>query len=113
MSGLADFDKYQVEARKTAVYPNQDKNVVYPTLGLCGEAGEVAENVKKVFRDDYGIVTLERRDKLIMELGDVLWYVANLAIELGVALSAIAEENLKKLWKRKEEDKIHGEGDER
>jgi NTP pyrophosphatase (non-canonical NTP hydrolase) len=113
MLSLKDFDEYQEEARKTAIYPNLGHNLYYPTLGLCGESGEVAEKVKKILRDDGGMVSEEKRAMLVKELGDVLWYVANLAEELNVSLGLIAEMNLSKLSERKDRGKIHGEGDNR
>src|SRR4030042_4743392 len=97
MMSPLEFDRYQEEARKLAIYADIGHNLWYPALGLCGESGEVAENVKKVFRDDSGIVSQERKVKLIKELGDVLWYISNIASELGTKLSCIAEENLGKL----------------
>ena len=70
-----NFDEYQKKSRKTAIYPDLDKNFVYPTLGLIGEAGEIAEKIKKVFRDENGRMTDEKRKELEKELGDVLWYL--------------------------------------
>ncbi len=108
-----NFNEYQIEARKTAVYPNIGNNIYYPTLGLCGESGEVAEKVKKIFRDNNGIVTDESKLKLEKELGDVLWYVAQLATELNLSLDEIATNNIRKLQSRKERNQIHGSGDNR
>ena len=73
---MLTFDEYQQAARTTAQYPDMGKNFYYPTLGLAGEAGEVAEKIKKLMRDDKGALTPERREALKKELGDVLWYVA-------------------------------------
>ncbi len=108
-----DMDSYQQEARKTAIYPGAGRNIIYPVLGLAGEAGEVAEKVKKMLRDGNGVMDSERRDSIIKELGDVLWYVANIASELGTSLSEVAERNLEKLRSRKERGMLRGEGDER
>lgn len=108
-----EFNDYQKEARKTAIYPNLGKNFVYPTLGLAGEAGEVAEKVKKIIRDGNGEVTAEKKEELSKELGDVLWYVANLAEELGLNLDDIAKRNLEKLKSRQERGKLKGDGDNR
>ncbi|MBI4749311.1 MAG: nucleoside triphosphate pyrophosphohydrolase family protein [Acidobacteria bacterium] len=108
-----DFNEYQKQALKTAIYPNLGANLQYPTLGLCGETGEVAELVKKSIRDEGGEVSPERREKLIKELGDVLWYCAMLAHELGIPLSTVAEENMQKLADRQARNKIKGDGDER
>ncbi|MDQ5834622.1 MAG: nucleoside triphosphate pyrophosphohydrolase family protein, partial [Actinomycetota bacterium] len=73
------LSEYQHQSRRTAVYPDAGANLTYPALGLCGEAGECAEKVKKAIRDDGGELTGERREALAAELGDVLWYVAQLA----------------------------------
>lgn len=110
---LSDFDKYQKACKKTAVYPKIGKNFTYPTLGLLGEAGEVANKVKKIIRDDEGKLTEEKRAEIFQEIGDVMWYTAQLATELGLELSDIARDNLEKLAKRRKEDKIHGSGDNR
>jgi len=108
-----NFNEYQSEATKTAAYPNIGNNIYYPTLGLCGESGEVAEKIKKIFRDDNGIVTNESKLKLEKELGDVLWYVAQLATELDLSLDEIATNNIRKLQSRKERNQLHGSGDNR
>ena len=92
-----DLNAYQQGARSTARYPDVGANPIYPTLGLCGEAGEVADKVKKVLRDRGGSFTPEVREALKLELGDVLWYVAQLASELGFELNDVAEANLNKL----------------
>ncbi len=94
------FEEYQTKAKKTALYPNRLKNLEYPTLGLTGEAGEVANIVKKIQRDFGGEITDEIRAKLKDELGDVLWYISACADELGITLSEIAEYNVEKLAKR-------------
>ncbi len=102
---------YQQRSRATAVYPDAGSNLTYPALGLCGEAGEAAEKVKKAIRDDGGELTPERRDALAAELGDVLWYVAQLATEARLDLDAIARANLDKLLSRQERAVLHGSGD--
>jgi NTP pyrophosphatase (non-canonical NTP hydrolase) len=102
---------YQRRSRATAVYPDAGANLTYPALGLCGEAGEAAEKVKKAIRDDGGVLTDERRDALAAELGDVLWYVAQLATEARLDLDEIAESNLDKLLSRRERAVLHGSGD--
>jgi NTP pyrophosphatase (non-canonical NTP hydrolase) len=104
---------YQAASRRTAVYPGAGDNLLYPTLGLCGESGEVAEKVKKMVRDDGGVLTDERRAALAKELGDVLWYVAQVASEAGLDLDAVAEGNLVKLRARQEQGVLHGSGDDR
>lgn len=108
-----DFSTYQRRSRSTAVYPRRGKNPIYPTLGLAGETGEVAEKIKKMIRDDGGRLTASRRQELAYELGDVLWYLANLAAELGLKLSDIAALNLTKLADRKKRSALKGSGDHR
>jgi NTP pyrophosphatase (non-canonical NTP hydrolase) len=100
------FDEYQEFARSTAIYPTTCK-VTYPTLGLCGEAGEVAEKVKKYMRDGKSL------DGVGLELGDVLWYISALADDLGVTLEEVAQANVDKLKSRMERNKIKGDGDYR
>jgi NTP pyrophosphatase (non-canonical NTP hydrolase) len=104
---------YQHRSRATAVYPDAGDNLTYPALGLCGEAGECAEKVKKTIRDDGGVLSEERRAALAAELGDVLWYVAQLASEAGLDLDAIAEDNLAKLLSRRDRGVLQGSGDAR
>ncbi len=87
--------------------------MAYPALGLAGEAGEVAEHAKKAIRDDAGVVSEERREAMAKELGDVLWYVSQLASELGLELDEIAPANLEKLLSRQRRGVLSGSGDER
>jgi len=101
------FREYQIKAASFAIYPATHK-VLYPTLGLCGEAGEVAEKVKKQVRDG----TFNRHE-VAKELGDVLWYLANLANDIGYNLDEIADINIEKLSSRKDRNKIQGSGDNR
>jgi len=108
-----NFETYQINARKTAIYPSLGSNYVYPTLGLVGESGEVAEKVKKVIRDKNGFFDQETLIGLSKELGDVLWYVSNICSELNLSMEDIAQENLNKLKKRSLEGKIKGSGDNR
>jgi len=107
-----ELSNYQHLSRRTAGYP-REAWLSYPALGLCGEAGEVADHAKKTIRDDGGTVSDERRAAMAAELGDVLWYVAQLATELDLDLDAIAQANLEKLLSRKRRGVISGEGDER
>ncbi len=107
------FNDYQKKARKTAIYPKIGKNFVYPTLGLVGEAGEVAEKVKKLFRDKNGQAGKTEKEELKKELGDVLWYIANLSHEFGFSLEDVAKTNLEKLSSRKKRSRIKGDGDNR
>ena len=108
-----EFNQYQEEARKSAIYPNKGNNFIYPTLGLAGETGEVAEKIKKIIRDSDGIVSEEKKAELAKELGDVLWYISNLAEELGLKLEDVAKGNIEKLRSRLERGKVHGNGDNR
>ena len=105
-----NFNEYQKIARSTAVYPEEYK-VVYPALGLCGEAGEVADKIKKTVRGDTPLD--EVTGSIAMELGDVLWYVAVLADDLGVELEDVAKWNVDKLQRRMKSNKIKGDGDNR
>lgn len=107
------FEEYQKRSRETAVYPDRDNNVVYPTLGLAGEAGEVAEKVKKAIRDDGGVFTDMKRVELTKELGDVLWYIAQIATELQLSFEQIAVQNIDKLASRKARSVLTGSGDDR
>ncbi|RMD67670.1 hypothetical protein D6817_00960 [Candidatus Pacearchaeota archaeon] len=108
-----DFNEYQERAKETAIYPTLAFRWIYPALGLAGESGEVVEKLKKIARNKEGEISEEDRKKLGAELGDVLWYVAMLANELGLSLEKIAEDNLAKLKSRKERNVLHSEGDER
>ncbi len=101
------FNEYQKIAKTTAVYPSE-YTVVYPTLGLMGEAGEVSEKVKKHIRGD-----TETLDGLKKELGDVLWYLSAIASDLDISLEDVARTNLKKLESRLIRNKIKGTGDNR
>jgi len=105
--------EYQSRSRATAVYPDAGANLLYPTLGLCGEAGEVAEKIKKMVRDDDGILPDERRSALAKELGDVLWYLAQIATEADLDLDTVAEANIEKLTSRQRRNVLQGSGDDR
>jgi NTP pyrophosphatase (non-canonical NTP hydrolase) len=107
-----DLAEYQRLSRRTAEYP-REAWLTYPALGLAGEAGEVAEHAKKAIRDDAGQVTDERRAAMAKELGDVLWYVSQLATELGLELDGIADTNLQKLLSRQRRGVLSGSGDDR
>lgn len=110
------FDEYQEAASKTALYPEVGTGSVmalaYTGLGLS-EVGEVQNKIKKVIRDDGGVVTEEKKREIAKELGDVLWYCAMLARELGVPLQSIAAQNIEKLQSRQQRGVLHGSGDNR
>ncbi|GER79778.1 MAG: hypothetical protein JETCAE02_23430 [Anaerolineaceae bacterium] len=108
-----NFSDYQKRSRATAQYPSIGHAVVYPTLGLVNEAGEVAGKIKKVFRDKNGEIGAEARAALTSELGDVLWYLAQVCTELDISLDDVAESNLAKLLDRQQRGKIKGDGDNR
>jgi NTP pyrophosphatase (non-canonical NTP hydrolase) len=110
-SVVIGFDDYQAQAITTAIYPDQHK-IIYPALGL-GEAGEVQNKVKKIYRDCGGQWSAENRIAVAKELGDLLWYVAVLARDLDVSLGYIASENLAKLKSRQERNVLGGSGDSR
>jgi NTP pyrophosphatase (non-canonical NTP hydrolase) len=107
-----ELSEYQRLSRRTAEYP-REAWLAYPALGLAGEAGEVAEHAKKALRDDGGEVSEQRRAAMAKELGDVLWYVSQLASELGLDLDEIAQVNLDKLLSRQRRGVLSGSGDER
>ncbi len=107
-----EFSNYQKAARTTAIYGDGNK-VVYPALGLASEAGEVAGKVKKVLRDRGGTFGPETIEAIRDELGDVLWYVAVLAADLGLSLDDIAARNVEKLRSRMARGTIQGDGDRR
>lgn len=106
------LNEYQQHALDTAVY-SQEYRVIYPALGLTGEAGEVAEKIKKVLRDYNGDFQSINKHDILNEIGDVLWYVAVLTSDLGYSLEDVAVMNIEKLKSRQERDKIHGNGDNR
>lgn len=109
-----DFNSYQTRASKTAIYPTDGLNgLLYTSLGLVSEAGEVAGKVKKILRDNGGVMSDERKEQLIDELGDVLWYCAMISNELKTNLGAVASRNIDKLEDRKNRNVIGGSGDNR
>ena len=108
-----NFTEYQNLALATAIYPKKYETI-YPALGLCGEAGEVAEKIKKSIRDGLHNWPDEQfKEDLTKELGDVLWYISALASDLDISLNEIAESNLQKLASRKKRNVIGGSGDNR
>lgn len=110
-----NFNEYQSWTDETARYDGQRtiSGLNYVTLGICGEAGELANKVKKIHRDDGGSVSEEVRQKLIDETSDCLWYLARLATELGVTLESVAIHNRVKLEGRKQRGTLTGSGDNR
>ena len=109
---VSDLDMYQQVAKTTAIYP-REQAIIYPTLGLTGEAGEVANKVKKIIRDGSDSKDERLVSEIKSEIGDCLWYIAVLADDFNIKLSDIASTNLEKLEKRKEKGTIHGSGDNR
>jgi NTP pyrophosphatase (non-canonical NTP hydrolase) len=112
-----DFATYQEKSRVTAKYPNLGDNLPYLALGTTGEAGEIAEKVKKLIRDHGGAsvsnITEEQKADMVKEMGDVLWYLSQIATELGVPFTEVAERNIEKLYSRMERGAISGSGDNR
>ncbi len=106
------FEEYDTRASCTAIYP-QKYGVIYPVLGLVGEAGEVAEKVKKTIRDKDAIFDEGVRKAIASELGDVLWYLSATAREIGLSLDDIACLNIEKIESRNKRNALHGEGDSR
>lgn len=106
------LNEYQQRALETAIYSKQF-SIIYPALGMCGEAGEVADKVKKVIRDNKDEFTSEKKAEIAKEIGDVLWYCATLAHDLGYSLDEIAEMNYAKLKSRQLRGKLNGSGDNR
>lgn len=107
------FEAYESDVLSLGFYPNKGNNIVYPVLGITGEAGEIADKVKKVQRDKKGILSEEDRKALIKELGDVLWYITAMADELDISLEEVAYVNIQKIHSRRERGTLSGEGDDR
>lgn len=113
MASSPTFARYQRESRSTWSRVVVDHAILYPTLGLTNEAGEVAGKVKKIFRDKGGVIGDEDRAALKSELGDVLWYLAQICTDLDLSLQEVAEANLSKLARRREAGTLQGDGDDR
>lgn len=108
------FDDYQKEAMQTAIDPGRNfETFLYRTLGLAGEAGEVAEKVKKILRDKKGKINDSDKEEILKELGDVLWYIQALSDYFEVPLSEVAKGNLAKIHDRKKRGVSSGSGDNR
>lgn len=106
------FKEYQQKAITTKIY-KPEVGLAYVTLGIAGEAGEVAEKVKKIIRDDDGVVSEAKKVEISKELGDVLWYLAAMCDELGLDFDEVAQQNIDKLASRKERSVLTGSGDNR
>jgi NTP pyrophosphatase (non-canonical NTP hydrolase) len=109
---ISDLDMYQKVALTTAIYP-REQAIIYPTLGLTGEAGEVANKVKKIIRDGSDSKDEKLVSEIKAEIGDCLWYIAVLADDFNIKLSDIASANIEKLALRQKNNTIHGSGDDR
>jgi len=107
-----NFNEYQNAAKLTDIYPAAHALDCH-VLGLANEAGEVAGKLKKIYRDNNGEFSAEAKTNIINELGDVLWYLANIAYDIGYNLEFVAKLNIDKLASRKERNKISGSGDHR
>ena len=109
---MMTLNEYQKAAIETAVYSEKYK-IIYPALGITGEAGECSDKVKKVIRDSHGEFTDEKKREIAKEIGDVLWYCATLANDIGYSLEEVGQINIDKLMSRKQRDKLSGSGDNR
>lgn len=107
-----EVSTYQSIAVSTAIYP-KEYSIMYLALGMCGEAGEAAEKIKKIYRDKGGNVNDEDRAAIVKELGDVCWYIANIANELNASFDDVLNTNADKILARKANDTLHGTGDNR
>jgi len=116
------LNSYQRRAGNTSIYPGQGliEGILYCSLGLAGEAGEVAGRVKKILRDDkltsfedVSALSPDRKRAIVRQLGDALWYIARLASELDMPLSKVAQMNLDKLHTRQTLNRLTGQGDSR
>lgn len=114
-----NLNDYQKQAMKTDILGKgpkvkvTDSAYIAKVLGLVGEAGEVAEKYKKIIRDKAGVVSVEDKEQLKKELGDVLWYIAALSHYLGLPLEEVATTNIEKLSSRQQRGTLSGKGDER
>jgi NTP pyrophosphatase (non-canonical NTP hydrolase) len=115
---MLTMDEYQKQAERYSLYPEHgqqsERALNYTVMGLVGEAGEVANTYKKVLRGDNEFIEKDAvRSKLAAELGGVLWYVSQVATELGLRLDDIAAGNIVLLADRQRRNVIHGTGDNR
>lgn len=107
------FEEYSERRRETVVYGPNQHPLLYTVLGLCSEAGELAGKIKKMLRDDGGIMTAERQEEVMDEAGDVLWYLDAIVCEIGRSLDQAARKNIAKLASRRERGVLSGSGDNR
>ncbi len=105
-------NEYQQKAEKTNLVKGE-LALYYAVLGLTGEAGEIANAVKKIIRDNNNQITKEKIQQLKKELGDVLWYIARICSELNLNLDDVMKENIEKLYSRMQRNALHGDGDNR
>ncbi len=109
-----NFDEYEKLAARTATFDNAEKETLYYlALGIAGEAGEVVEKIKKIMRNDKGVITESKKEELVKEMGDVLWYLSQLSRFLGKPFSEVARINIEKLADRQKRGVIASEGDNR
>ena len=110
-----DFNEYEEKASDTAIFNDRslEYKLMFLGLGVTGEAGEIAEKIKKIMRNDNGIVSDEKREGIKKEIGDVLWYLSQLSRTLGFSFEEAAQGNIAKIMDRKVRDAIKSEGDDR
>lgn len=115
-----NINEYQKQAHSFSAYPSgtvgeykHNAEWIYPALGLAEEAGEVAGKFAKTVRDNDGVISNDRKNEIIKELGDVIWFVAELCTLLNVSMEEVMQKNIDKLTSRKERNVIHGSGDNR
>lgn len=118
MGNLNDFDEYQELCRDTDLgnvggRTKLEPEWMYYLLGIGGETGELFEKVKKLYRDNGGELTFERKKGILLEMGDMLWYMARLCDYMGLAFSEVPDWNVEKLQSRKDRKKLQGDGDYR
>lgn len=97
----------------TSAQDNLTPGWMYYVLGIGGETGELLEKIKKLFRDDKGVLSEERKKAVVLEMGDIMWYMARLCDQLDIPFSDVPRMNIEKLYSRKDRDKLHGDGDNR
>lgn len=107
------FNEYQIASRRFCRYPDIDNNVIYPVLGLMGEAGEIADKFQHIIRDYDQKMSPEMQAGIVKEMGDVLWFMSQLASEMKVSLEDVAQGNIAKLSAREDKGLLHGHGDDR